>query len=335
MTDDRRKGVRGLANRTRDAAARLAAIAALAGLGGCDVDHWTRAYWLINPRGALSSADLHAWLVDTGATFLVIGPTTLLVMWAIWRYRRATGKGGYTPGFTHSVPLEAFFWGFPLVIVIAMGFFALRSALAVDPGDPKLAALAKGKKPVDIDVVTTDWQWLFIYPDRHIAAANELVVPVGTPIRFRLTSATVVADFFIPQLVGQIDIMPGMRTWQSMIVDRVGDYQGFSSDYTGPGFAWMRFVTHVVTPDAFAAWEAQAARSPHQLDQAAFERFATPTINKDLHTEEFSSVADGLFDHVLMNVMMGATYPTPPDMTEKKSHENDGGRQPTRAATPS
>ena len=317
----------------------IGALAALTLLGGCDAQSWTRPYWLVNPHGPLSSADLHAWIVDTAATFLVIGPTTLLVCWAIWRYRRKGGKGAYRPDFTHSLPLEAFFWGFPLTIVLAMAFFALRSSFAVDPGGPGLMDPGAGRdtsKPaIQIDVVTTDWQWLFIYPDKRIAAANELVLPVDTPVQFRLTSATVVADFYIPELVGQIDIMPGMRTWQGLIAYKTGDYQGFTSDYTGPGFAWMRFMTHVVTPDAFAAWEAKAAQSAQHLDQAAFERFATPTINKDQHTETFSDVEDGLFDHVLMNVMNGATYPTPPDMTEKKSHEKNGGRQPTSAATPS
>ena len=318
---------------------RLGALAALTGLSGCGSDKWLHAYWLVNPTGLMAGANLHAWIVDTAATFLVIGPTTLLVMWAIWRYRRATGKGRYMPNWTHSIELEASFWGIPVVLVIALGYFALRSAFAVDPADPGLMAPGgsrdANKPAINIDVVTTDWQWLFIYPDKHIAAANELVVPVNTPIRFRLTSATVVADFFIPQLVGQIDVMPGMRTRQAMIAYRTGDYQGFSSDYTGAGFSWMGFVTHVVKPDAFAAWEAKAAQSPDHLDQAAFEKFATPTINKDGHVTEFSHVKDGLFDDVLMNVMNGRVYPTPPDFTEKKVHEKNGGRQPTSAATPS
>lgn len=294
-------------------------------------------YWLADPRGPLASADLHSWLIDTAATFLVIGPTTLLVSWCLWRYRRAA-RSPYTPGWSHSLRLEAFFWGFPLFIVLVMGFIALRGALAVDPGDPGLMAPGGSRdadhKPIDIDVITTDWQWMFVYPDDHVAAANELVVPVDTPIRFRLTSSTVVADFFIPQLVGQIDVMPGMRTRQAMIAYRTGDYDGFSSDYTGPGFAWMGFKTHVVSAADYTRWIDHAAHSTHRLDEAAFERFAQPTINKSGNTIEFSDVTDGLFDHVVMDVMNGKTYPTPPDMTEKKP-AGQPNTQPTHEASPS
>ena len=298
----------------------------------------TQNYWLIHPRGPVAQASLDAWIVDTAATFLVIGPATLLVMWAIWRYRRAINRGRYAPNFAHSVPLEATFWGAPLVIVLALGLYALKGAFATDPSGPGVMANGVspdgGKPPVNIDVVTTDWQWLFIYPDHHVAAANELVLPVHTPIRFRLTSSTVATDFFIPQLSGQIDVMPGMRTWQGLIANHVGTYEGFASDYNGPGFSWMRFQARVVSPADFAAWEQKAAQSSDHLDQARFMKFAQPTINRNQTTTEFSAVEDNLFDHVMGNVMMGQTFPTPPNMTEKKAGQVNGGKQQLSALPP-
>ncbi len=281
----------------------------------------------------MAEASLQSWIVDTAATLLVIGPATLLVMWAIWRYRRAGGKGSYTPGWSHSLPLEITFWGAPLAVVIGLGFYSVKGAFDTDPAGPGVmsrTASADGQKPpVNIDVITTDWQWLFIYPDRHIAVANELVLPVHTPVRFRLTSSTVATDFFIPQLAGQIDVMPGMRTWQGLIANQVGTYDGFASDYNGPGFSWMRFQTRIVSPAEFQAWEASVGKAGRHLDYAEFDRFATPTINKYDTTVEFSAVQDNLFDHVMQDVMMGKTYVTPADMTEKKSHKLNNGQQPT------
>ena len=277
-------------------------------------------------------------MIDTAATFLVIGPATILVLWAVWRYRRAGGRGTYVPGWTHSTSLEAAFWGGPLVVVIFLGFVSLQAAEDTDPAGP--AAMAAGRSvgadaaPVDIDVVTTDWQWLFIYAKRNVASANELVIPVHTPIRFRLTSSTVATDFFIPQLAGQIDVMPGMRTWQSLIANRTGDYQGYANDYDGPGFSWMRFTTHVVSQAEFGDWVAKASRSRRQLDHVVFARFAAPTINVDDRTVEYSPVEGGLFDQVIEDTMAGRSYPTPPGMTEKMSHKVNGGQQPVGSRNP-
>ena len=57
-----------------------------------------------------------------------------------------------------------------------------------------------------------DWKWLFIYPEQHIASVNRLVAPVGTPVHFRLTSASVMNVFFVPQLGSEIYAMNGMVT---------------------------------------------------------------------------------------------------------------------------
>ena len=162
-------------------------------------------FWLLRPRGPLAHAGFVSILVDVGVMMLIIGPTTLLLMWCMWRYHHSSRKGPYTPSWTNSLSIEIVSWGFPLAIVAFLSFYAYRSTYAVDPFNPGLLAAGRGSEgpvgaPIDIDVITTDWQWLFIYPDRHVASANELVVPVHTPVRFRLTSATVPNDIYIPQL---------------------------------------------------------------------------------------------------------------------------------------
>ena len=295
-------------------------------------------FWLLHPRGPVAQAGLRSIIVDVSAMMLIIGPTTLLLIWCLWRYHRSNSKGAYRPGWTHSLPVEIVSWGFPLAIVAFLSYYSYRGTYAVDPFGPGVMAPGQpdaDRTPIDVDVVTTDWQWLFIYPDHHIAAANELVVPAHTPIRFRLTSATVPNDFYIPQLAGEIDIMPGMLTKQGLIADRPGIYQGIAADFSGPGFSWMQFKTRVVSRAEFDQWEAAVAQSPIHLDQAAFDAFAVPTINKDGRTIHFSRVDDGLFARVIHNVTIGKVYPTPPLMTEKKASYQNGRRQPDSASGPS
>ena len=66
--------------------------------------------------------------------------------------------------------------------------------------------------PLEIQVVALDWKWLFIYPNEGVASVNQVVVPAGTPLSFRITSATVMNSFFVPQLGSQIYAMAGMVT---------------------------------------------------------------------------------------------------------------------------
>lgn len=329
---------RNLGSARRIAVAVIKALApmSLLSLDGCSL----RQFWVLEPRGPVAQVGFYSIIIDVVAMMLIIGPTVLLILWCIWRYRKASGKGAYTPAWSHSMPIEIVSWGFPLAIVAFLSYTSYRETFLVNPFNP--GVMARGvnadtdRTPVDVDVVTTDWQWLFIYPGHHIAVANELVVPAHTPIRFRMTSATVSNDFYIPQLAGEIDIMPGMLTKQALIADEPGIYQGIAGEYNGPGFSWMQFNTRVVSRAAFDQWTNDVGHSPRHLDQSEFDRFATPTINKSGKAIYFSQVDDKLFGNVLMNVMMGKTYPTPADMTEKKSSQQQpGGRQPDKAAASS
>ena len=320
---------------------RLLILPALLALGGCARSSpWSgiwSGYWILDPRGPVASAEFKVLVVDVIGLLVIIGPTTLLLTWCLFRYRRAA-KSRYEPRWDHSLLIEVFSWGLPFTVVILLGFVSFEGAFAVNPFGPDVleqgAKGDPGRPPVDIDVVTTDWQWLFIYPGRHVAIANDLVVPVNTRIHLRMTSATVTNDIFIPQLVGQIDIMPGMQTEQNFLVPMLGTFQGFSSNYSGPGFSWMRFKTEVVSRANFQSWVADAAKSPDHLTPARFDEFARPTIVQHEREVLFSDVPDDLFHHVMHEVSMGKTWPTPVDMTEKMSASGLGFRaQPLQGHT--
>ena len=75
-------------------------------------------------------------------------------------------------------------------------------------------------------MVSLDWKWLFVYPDEHVGALNELTVPAATPLEFELTSGTVMNAFFIPQLGSQIYTMAGMTTHLNLMAAGPGEYWG-------------------------------------------------------------------------------------------------------------
>ena len=313
--------------------------AVVAFLTGCA----QKGYWLVHPKGAIARTEWHTTILDAavmGGVVLVAGG---LVAAFLWRYRVGGKSRSYDPTFTASLVIEVLVWGVPLMIVGYLSYFSVKSVFATNPYNPLAVRRAVAReghmneaftrradpsgvnaidpaahpvRPLRVDVVTTDWQWVFIYPKQGIATVDELVVPVRTPVKFQLTSATVVNDFFIPELVGEIDIMPGMRTKQCMIASRTGTYHGYSDDFSGGGFSWMGFVTRVTSPERFKGWVRHVQGAKDRLTYARFTRVAQPTINLVDKIRHFSHVQTGLFDHVIEQVMEGRVYRTPLAMTE-------------------
>lgn len=290
-------------------------------LGGCNSEH----FWLLHPKGPVAAAELHYTVIDVVLMAIVIIPAILLSIWAIYRYRASSGKGTYAPQWAHSNILEVVVWGVPIIIVGALAYFSYEGTFAVNPYNPTIIAdhlKHKDPKPLEVDVITTDWQWLFVYPKQNVAVSNELVVPVNRPVHFRLTSTSVTNDFFIPQIVGQIFAMPGMRTKQSMLVSDPGEYHGFSAELSGPGFAWMKFKLKAVSDKKFETWLGTVRQSSAKLSYADFAKFAKPTVNVGGKVQYFTDVQPGLFVQVIRNVRNGKLhYKTPMFLTESMKTE--------------
>jgi cytochrome o ubiquinol oxidase subunit 2 len=143
----------------------------------------------------------------------------------------------------------------------------------LDPPKPLISKVA----PVEIEVVSLDWRWLFIYPDQRIATINQLTVPVGVPLHFRLTSTSVMNSFFIPQLGSQIYTMPGMTTQLNLQADAAGTYKGLSAQFSGDGFSDMHFAVIATSPAQFRQWLGETRAKGGALDQAAFADLTKPT----------------------------------------------------------
>ena len=75
-------------------------------------------------------------------------------------------------------------WAIPLLTIMLLGGVTWIGSHDLDPAKP----IVSKEEPLNIQVVSLDWKWLFIYPDQHVASVNRLVIPAGTPIHFSLTS---------------------------------------------------------------------------------------------------------------------------------------------------
>ena len=211
----RRAPRQGVTPRLRVAARRCAVALLPLTLGACS---WA----VLDPRGPVGHADRKI-LIDSLAIMLAIGVPTILATFAFaWWFRASNTRARYRPEWEFSGAIELVVWSIPAMVIILLGGVAWIGSHDLDPAKP----LSSDKAPLEIQVVSLDWKWLFIYPEHGIASVNHLVVPAGVPLSFSLTSASVWNAFFVPQLGSMIYTMNGMRTPPQPAGRRAGHVPG-------------------------------------------------------------------------------------------------------------
>jgi cytochrome o ubiquinol oxidase subunit 2 len=250
---------------------------------------------VFDPVGPVGNAEKTILINSTAIMLAIIIPTMIATVAFAWWFRRGNTKATYRPDWEYSGAIELVVWGVPILTVMLLAGIAWIGSHKLEPSRP----LESDKPPLTVQVVSLDWKWLFIYPDQGVATVNQLVVPAGTPVDYRLTSATVWNVFWVPQMGTMIYTMPRMTTRLNLQADRQGVYDGLSGHFSGDGFPGMQFKTHVVPPQQFAAW-AQGARGGGQaLDGRAYAELSKPTSYVKPMT--YGAVAPGLFDAIVAN----------------------------------
>jgi cytochrome o ubiquinol oxidase subunit 2 len=150
---------------------------------------------------------------------------------------------------------------------------------------------------VRIEAIALDWKWLFIYPDEHIATINQLVIPTGVPVSFRITSDTVMASLFIPRLGSQIYAMAGMQTRLHLLAEQPGNFTGLNSQFSGAGFPEMYFKVTATSETGYQAWLRQVKKHGSALDMTRYRQLTRPTRQNPVL--QFGSVQPGLFNAVI------------------------------------
>lgn len=267
----------------------------LASLGSCSMV-------VMNPAGDVAAQQRDLLVVSTALMLIVIIPVMALTIFFAWRYRQSNREARYEPDWDHSTHLELVIWAVPLLIIICLGAVTWMGTHLLDPYRPigRVAAgkpLAPDVRPLEVEVVALDWKWLFIYPEYGVALVNEMAAPVDRPISFRITSASVMNSFYIPALAGQIYAMPGMETKLHAVINKAGDYEGFSANYSGAGFSGMHFAFHGLNDADFQAWVSKAKDGGGKLDRPTYLQLEQPSENQPV--QRYATVDSDLYKAIL------------------------------------
>ena len=249
---------------------------------------------ILDPQGPVAAGERLMLVNATVIMLAVIVPVIVMTIAFAWWFREGNRHATRRPDWEYSGPVEIVVWAIPLLVILFLGGIAWIGSHDLAPRRP----LAGDAPALEIQVVSLDWKWLFIYPKQGIASVNHLVVPAGTPLKFDLTSATVMNSFFVPQLGSQIYTMAGMTTQLHLLADRPGVYPGMSAQFSGEGFSDMTFDVRAVGNADFEQWVAQAKAGGDALNDASYQQLAQPGTAPG--TKTYGTVADGLFDNILM-----------------------------------
>ncbi|MCG2598807.1 ubiquinol oxidase subunit II [Achromobacter insuavis] len=269
---------------------RIFGVGAVMLLGGCNME-------ILSPKGDIGAQEKTLLFTATGLMLIVVIPVIIMILTFAWKYRASNTKADYQPKWAHSTAIEVVVWTVPCIIVAILAVITWRSTHALDPYKP----LVSEHKPVTIEVVSLDWKWLFIYPEYDIATVNEIAFPVDVPVNFRITSASVMNSFFIPQLGSQIYSMAGMETKLHLNAREPGTYAGISANYSGAGFSGMRFKAIATSQEGFDNWVKEAKASGSSLTPAVYQELTKRSERNPV--VKYASVPPSMFDYILGSTM--------------------------------
>jgi cytochrome o ubiquinol oxidase subunit 2 len=260
-------------------------------LGGCSGG-------ILDPKGPIASAERLLLINSTAIMLVVVVPVILATLAFAWWYRSSNPRAVRSSELAYEGRIEFVTWSIPALTVILLGGVIWIGSYQLDPRAPISAKAAA----LRVDVVALDWKWLFIYPDQGVAAVNQLTIPAETQVTFRLTSATVMNSFFVPQLGSQIYTMGGMTTHLNLLASEPGEFPGFSANFSGDGFSRMRFLVKAVPGSDFEAWVAQVRGTGAALDDAGIAELAKPGTIPPM---TYRSVTPKLFERLIDQTAAG------------------------------
>jgi cytochrome c oxidase subunit II len=224
----------------------LAASGALAGCPACMVSFNTPSMYQTDSNESAAIANLFTFILITAGIIFVAVEGMLL--FAVLRFRNRPPESAVQ--FHGNTKLEVAWTMAPGVILAVLMGFTLRTMGQV--------RAVTNENVLHVTAVGHQWWWEFRYPELNIVTANELVVPVNTVIEVSIESVDVEHGFWVPELFGKVDAIPGYTTRVRFTPTEARSqyYGGQCTQFCGVQHAQMRFGVIVRTQAEFQAWAA-------------------------------------------------------------------------------
>ncbi len=243
---------------------------ALAGCGQTDVNLVTHTPNILDPKGpvALKESNLFWFILVVSTTVFVVVVSALI--YSIIRFRARPGAAEPMQ-FHGNTKLEIGWTIVPSLVLLGVLVMTITTMNSIQqPASPNT---------ITVNAVGHQWWWEFQYPDQHVVTADEMWIPTGTVVHVNLISDNVIHSFWVPQLSGKTDVIPGHDNTIWLQADTVGWYRGECAEFCGTQHAHMDFLVHAVSSSDYQTWiqqqQAPAAQPTSALAQAGAQYFAS------------------------------------------------------------
>lgn len=228
---------------------RLAPLAAALLLAGCDLP----SFGMPHPRTRQGDHVFGLWQGAVVAALVVGIVVYALILWSVIAYRRRRGDSSLPSQNPYNIPIEIVYTAIPIVIVLVLFAFTLRTERKVD-------ALS-AHPDVIVDVRGFQWQWQFVYEKEDVTVTGEqagkrpqLVLPVGSTVRLKLRSLDVDHSFWVPDFLVKRDLIPRVDNQIDVDVTKAGTYVGRCAEFCGLDHYRMTFEVRAVSPAEYHRW---------------------------------------------------------------------------------
>jgi len=219
--------------------------------------------FISNPASQITSqqSNLFRILLSMAAVVFVIVEGGII--FAVLRFRRKKDDSGEPKQVHGNVPLEIIWTAIPVLLVVILFILTITTMNGI-------AAPPSSIADIRVNVVGHQWWWEFDYPDQKITTADELVIPVGRPVQIILTSMDVVHSFWVPELAGKTDVVPGQTNRMWLTADHPGTFEGQCAEFCGIEHALMRMRIIAVSGADFETW-VKGQQNPPPAPQSDLE----------------------------------------------------------------
>jgi cytochrome c oxidase subunit 2 len=242
----------------------LALLVVLSGCGGMEIIPG-QPFSSLSPANEKAN-DIHGlYRLIFWAALVVFVLVQFAIVYAALKFRR---RGDERPAQVHGSRTAEIAWTvIPAVLLLIV--FIPTARMIYDH------AAAEETATFEIDIYGKQWWWEVHYPGiplndadpeaGPLITANEIMIPQGADVVFNLRSNNVIHSFWVPQLSGKQDVIPGRNNRLQFTADTVGEYYGECTEFCGGAHAWMRFKVLVVPQAEFDGW-VTAMRTPPPVD---------------------------------------------------------------------
>ncbi|MGN6801617.1 MAG: cytochrome c oxidase subunit II [Ginsengibacter sp.] len=193
--------------------------------------------------------------VAAAGMLLLVG---FLIAYICIRYRQKKGESSEPVETKPNKWLEVLMIGGPFLLLV---FFFSQTLSVMHSVTPSEKAMAR--KP-DVIITGHQWWWQIEYPNAKVLTANEVHLPVKTPLLLEMRSADVIHDWWVPELGNKMDLIPSKKNYLSLNINKPGIYTGACSEFCGAQHAWMRIKVIAQTPSDFKKWLAENEKDADQ-----------------------------------------------------------------------